>query len=162
MSVPAVFAPYAGCVVPLHRLRCAAPSLSLHVARYRTQWKERSLVTDAQPTPTQKVTVTDIDMPFGSMVVFMVKWALAAIPAMLILLVLGLVLVTFLQGFARGLVGGTASTASGGAGDTVAAYEHDFAEWEKDCRGAVGIERTDRRCDERKAALDRRDATLSK
>lgn len=33
----------------------------------------------------QKVVVTDVDMPFFSMVGFMVKWALAAIPALLIL-----------------------------------------------------------------------------
>jgi hypothetical protein len=33
------------------------------------------------------VRVIDIEMPFGSMVVFMVKWALASIPAFLILLV---------------------------------------------------------------------------
>ena len=32
-----------------------------------------------------QVVVTDIQMPFVSMVVFMVKWALAAIPAFLIL-----------------------------------------------------------------------------
>jgi hypothetical protein len=31
------------------------------------------------------VVVTDIDMPFLSMVTFMVKWALASIPAFLIL-----------------------------------------------------------------------------
>ena len=36
------------------------------------------------PEETQ-VVVTDIQMPFVSMVVFMVKWALAAIPAFLIL-----------------------------------------------------------------------------
>ena len=34
---------------------------------------------------TQRVVVTDIHMPFWSMVVFMVKWALASIPAILIL-----------------------------------------------------------------------------
>lgn len=33
----------------------------------------------------QQVTVTDIDMPFGSMVSFMVRWSLASIPAFLIL-----------------------------------------------------------------------------
>ena len=33
------------------------------------------------------VTVVDIKMPFWSMVVFMVKWAIAAIPAILILVV---------------------------------------------------------------------------
>ena len=36
------------------------------------------------PEETQ-VVVTDIQMPFISMVVFMVKWALAAIPALFIL-----------------------------------------------------------------------------
>lgn len=33
----------------------------------------------------QEVVVTDIRMPFLSMVVFMIKWAVAAIPAFLIL-----------------------------------------------------------------------------
>jgi len=41
----------------------------------------------------QRVVVTDINMPFGSMVWFMVKWTLASIPAMLILGFLFLVLV---------------------------------------------------------------------
>ena len=35
-----------------------------------------------------RVSVTDIDMPFGSMVGFMVKWSLASIPAVIILAVL--------------------------------------------------------------------------
>jgi uncharacterized membrane protein YvbJ len=33
----------------------------------------------------QRVTVVDFDMKFTSMIIFMVKWALAAIPAMIIL-----------------------------------------------------------------------------
>ncbi|WP_162847932.1 hypothetical protein [Mariprofundus erugo] len=33
----------------------------------------------------QHVTITDIKMPFFSMVIFMVKWAIASIPAFLIL-----------------------------------------------------------------------------
>ena len=37
------------------------------------------------PEETQ-VVVTDIQMPFISMVVFMVKWALAAVPALFILI----------------------------------------------------------------------------
>ena len=119
-------------------------------------------MTDSQPTPAQKVTVTDIDMPFSSMVVFMVKWALAAIPAMLILVVVAAVLAGLLQGFTGGLQGGRATASDSEAGDTVAAFERDFAEWRGDCQGALGIQRTARRCDERKAALDRRDAALSK
>ena len=35
------------------------------------------------------VVVTDIKMPFSSMVVFMVKWAIATIPALIILMVIG-------------------------------------------------------------------------
>jgi len=35
------------------------------------------------------VTITDIKMPFLSMVLFMVKWAIASIPAIIILWVIG-------------------------------------------------------------------------
>ena len=38
-------------------------------------------------TPRQNVIVTDIQMPFSSMIVFMVKWAIASIPAMIILFI---------------------------------------------------------------------------
>ena len=48
------------------------------------------------------VVVTDIQMPFGSMVTFMIKWAIASIPAALILfLVFGMA-----TGIVAGLVGG--------------------------------------------------------
>jgi len=43
----------------------------------------------ASKSNNQNVTVTDIKMPFGSMVEFMVKWAIASIPAFIILLVIG-------------------------------------------------------------------------
>lgn len=52
------------------------------------------------PSP---VVVTDIHMPFGSMVAFMVKWAIAAIPALLILAVIWLVSITFLGGIIKGI-----------------------------------------------------------
>ena len=48
-----------------------------------------------------KVVVTDVQMSFGSMVVFMVKWALAAIPAMIILWFIGVFLFAFLGGLFR-------------------------------------------------------------
>jgi hypothetical protein len=41
---------------------------------------------------TREVTVTDIKIPFWSMVVLMVKWALAAIPAIIILIVISAIL----------------------------------------------------------------------
>lgn len=43
------------------------------------------------PVDRQQVVIKDIQMSFGSMVVFMVKWTIAAIPAFLILLLLGTV-----------------------------------------------------------------------
>ena len=46
----------------------------------------------------QSVIVKDIHMPFLSMVVFMVKWAIAAFPALLILVILGI--------FTSGIFGG--------------------------------------------------------
>ena len=41
------------------------------------------------PEEYNSVVVTDVKMPFGSMVVFMVKWAIATIPAIIILTVIG-------------------------------------------------------------------------
>jgi hypothetical protein len=48
-----------------------------------------------------RVVVTDIRMPFWSMVVFMVKWAIAAIPALIILMIFWALIM--------GLVGGMGS-----------------------------------------------------
>jgi len=49
-----------------------------------------------------QVVVTDIKMPFMSMVFFMVKWAIAAIPAMIILAVIAAVLVAVFGGMMHG------------------------------------------------------------
>ena len=43
---------------------------------------------------TQEIRVTDFDMKFGSMVLFMIKWALASIPAFIILFILMTLLVS--------------------------------------------------------------------
>ena len=45
----------------------------------------------------QPVVVVDVQMKFTSMVVFMVKWALAAIPALLILILIGVVAAVVIQ-----------------------------------------------------------------
>ncbi|MEA2098300.1 MAG: hypothetical protein U9P70_04500 [Patescibacteria group bacterium] len=50
-----------------------------------------------------EVVVTDIQMPFGSMVVFMIKWAIATIPAAIILFILGVILMGILGGIGAGL-----------------------------------------------------------
>ncbi len=49
-----------------------------------------------RPLPTA-VRVIDVDMPFGSMVLFMVKWAIAAIPAIVILIMLWTIIGTFFK-----------------------------------------------------------------
>jgi hypothetical protein len=49
-----------------------------------------------------KATITDIKMPFMSMVVFMIKWTIASIPAMIILFVLFMIFGGVMSGiFAR-------------------------------------------------------------
>jgi hypothetical protein len=54
----------------------------------------------------REVIVTDIKIPFGSMVVLIIKWAIAAIPAMLILAFLGfLASAIFMGGCAAMLMG---------------------------------------------------------
>lgn len=45
-----------------------------------------------------RVVVVDIKMPFLSMVAFMVKWAIAAIPAFIILSVIATVVMAILHG----------------------------------------------------------------
>jgi uncharacterized membrane-anchored protein YitT (DUF2179 family) len=49
------------------------------------------------------VRITDIKMPFGSMVVFMVKWAIAAIPAIIILAIVGAVVSAVFGGLIAGM-----------------------------------------------------------
>jgi hypothetical protein len=45
------------------------------------------------------VRITDIDMPFPSMVAFMVKWSLASIPAFIILVLVAIVILVALAAF---------------------------------------------------------------
>ena len=49
-----------------------------------------------------EVVVADIKIPFWSMVVLLVKWALAAIPAIIILVVIGAVISAVLGAFFGG------------------------------------------------------------
>ena len=47
----------------------------------------------------KRVVVTDINMPFMSMVIFMVKWVIASIPAFIILSILGAVITGIFSDF---------------------------------------------------------------
>ena len=44
----------------------------------------------------KRVVVTDIRMPFLSMMIFMIKWVIASIPAFIILSILGAIVTTIL------------------------------------------------------------------
>jgi hypothetical protein len=48
--------------------------------------------------PIQQVDVRNFDMSFSRMVWFMIKWAFAAIPALVILIAVGLLAITFIGG----------------------------------------------------------------
>lgn len=52
--------------------------------------------------PARRVVVTDIKMPFFSMVAFMVKWAIASIPAFIILSVIGALIAAVITGLFGG------------------------------------------------------------
>ena len=56
--------------------------------------------------PWQNVIVRDIHMSFGAMVAFMIKWAIAAIPAMLILGVAAAIVAAVFGGIISGIMGG--------------------------------------------------------
>jgi len=63
----------------------------------------------------QEVTVTDIRMPFGSMVLFMVKWAVASIPALIIIVLLG----TVFWGVASGVLSSMGTPWSSALADAI-------------------------------------------
>ena len=50
---------------------------------------------DNQSNKNQPVRIIDFDMPFNSMVLFMIKWALASIPAIIIIFIF-IILITML------------------------------------------------------------------
>ena len=54
----------------------------------------------------QRVTVSDLQMKFGSMMWFMVKWVFASIPAAIIVIFVVTVLIAVLGGVFAGLLGG--------------------------------------------------------
>jgi hypothetical protein len=56
------------------------------------------------PVAPQRVTVTDVQMPFGSMVIFMIKWAFAAIPAIIVIVMVTGALTIFFGGLFTALV----------------------------------------------------------
>lgn len=66
-------------------------------------WAHEEIGKSAMESKNTEVTVVNIKMPFWSMVTFMVKWAIAAIPAIIILVVIGAMLAVVMSGFFVGL-----------------------------------------------------------
>jgi hypothetical protein len=62
-------------------------------------------MTEPVATRTQ-VVVTDIDIPFGSMVFLIIKWAIASIPALIILSILGAIVGVLVGGIFSSMFGG--------------------------------------------------------
>jgi hypothetical protein len=71
------------------------------------------------PIPGQEVKVTDVRMPFGSMVLFTVKWAIASIPALVILIVAGAAFWGVAAGFLGSLVNPSRRVVTSTMSDTV-------------------------------------------
>ena len=67
------------------------------------QYKDNRGETNMYEESGQYVVVTDIRMSFFSMVVFMVKWVVASIPAFIILSIIGSILMTLLGGMMGGM-----------------------------------------------------------
>ncbi len=77
-----------------------------HLYNIRQATESGSQSSEATPTTvshgggtTQDVVITNIQMPFWSMVVFMVKWAIAAIPAIIILFIIVTMFIVMSGGF---------------------------------------------------------------
>ena len=71
---------------------CSGSGLDLMGALRYMPDKDKQKLYVKGPPPTQRiilnpqpVTIKDFDMPFGSMILFMFKWGLAAIPAIIML-----------------------------------------------------------------------------
>jgi hypothetical protein len=55
------------------------------------------------PTNTNEIVVKDIKMPFLSMVIFMVKWAIASIPAVIIIVLIAKLIMEIIWGMMGGM-----------------------------------------------------------
>ena len=90
---------------PRARKRMVCPPSGSSLKKHRWQKGEITVSSDEIENK-QEVTVTDIRMPFGSMVWFMVKWAVASIPALIIIVLLG----TAFWGIAIGVLSSMGTT----------------------------------------------------
>lgn len=74
------------------------------IVYYSISWQEFSAKEDIMENR-REVVVTDIRMPFLSMVIFMIKWAFAAIPAFIIVWIIFAALSLIFSGLMTGFMG---------------------------------------------------------
>jgi hypothetical protein len=84
-------------------LSCAISPGKIVLNTFLSPFRKRKEITMVKEL--NSVVVTDIKMPFSSMVVFMVKWAIATIPALIILAVVGSIVFSIL-GYLGYFIGG--------------------------------------------------------
>ena len=73
-------------LIKLHQLRKESNIAVELPSVAAAQVTENPMASNYQPI--QSVVITDIRMPFDSMVIFMVKWAIASVPAAIILVII--------------------------------------------------------------------------
>jgi uncharacterized Zn finger protein len=78
-------------------------SYSEKVSMYVAPSSEKQI--DEQVQDGEKVIITDIQMPFGAMVRFMVMWAIASIPAAIIIGIVMVLFFTVFTAFITGIAG---------------------------------------------------------
>jgi mono/diheme cytochrome c family protein len=83
-------------------------------------------------TPDKEVVIRDVRMPFGSMVVFMLKWAIASIPALVILVAVAAIVWRLVAGGGE-LAAGPSPAAPG------AAKEESASTWTAASGGEVSL-----------------------
>ena len=66
--------------------------------------KNKITIKNEKPKNVQAVKVIDFDMEFGSMVIFIIKWTIASIPAMIILFIIGMVFLMLVGGSVTSLI----------------------------------------------------------
>ncbi len=77
----------------------------LHGKNSKSKSNSHASISSSDNAGYQDVVVTDIKMPFGSMVAFMVKWVIASIPAFIILAILFAIITAIFGGIIGGMGG---------------------------------------------------------
>lgn len=82
---------------------CSAYIQSPQVIENKPVYGSKSIMVHTPSNNSNSVVVTDIQMPFWSIVAFMVKWAFASIPAIIIIVLVSILIGALTGGVAGGI-----------------------------------------------------------